>query len=76
MENIKLIWDFFGPDSRKVSDHHLVHLQEFSKKENILFRSFGVEMESNNQFYSYIIINNSHLDLIKKRLKPNRAFKA
>ena len=34
MNKIKIIWDFRGPVSQKIADHHEKHLQEFFKKEN------------------------------------------
>ena len=33
---IKLIWDFKGDDAAQVAQHHIVHLKEFSVKENLI----------------------------------------
>ena len=76
MQKVKLIWDFFGPDSKNIAKHHLIHLKEFSKSENILFHESNIDFESTNNHFSYIIVNFTSLDFIKDRLKPNRAFKS
>ena len=76
MRRVKLLWDFFGPDSKKIAEHHLVHLSDFSKNESISFHNSGIDFESENNYYSFITIDFSNLDVIKKKLKPNRAFKA
>ena len=76
MTNIKFVWDFFGPDSKSLAQHHLVHLIDFVSKENILSLSSGVSTESDNYSYSFIILDSSYLEIIKSKLKPHQAFKA
>jgi hypothetical protein len=76
MQKVKLVWDFFGPESKNTAQHHLIHLSEFSKDKSVNFYDSGTDSESENNFFSFIVIDFSNLDLIKKMLKPNRAFKA
>jgi len=76
MTNIKFVWEFFGPDSKHLSKHHLTHLNEFLNLENIEFFDSGTSVESVNFSYSYIIVESNHLNLIKLKLKPHKAFKA
>ena len=75
MSNLKFTWEFFGPDSSKLSHHHYLHLKEFLEKEKISFSSIGTINESENFSYSYIVLDESLLELIKKSLKPHKAFK-
>jgi len=75
MPNLKFIWEFFGPDSSKLSHHHYLHLKEFLKKENISHSAVGTTCESENFSYSYAVLDDSNLDLIKNSLKPHKAFR-
>jgi len=73
-KKIKFIWDFYGNDSEKTANHSLIHLHNFLIKNDIDVYSKGVLKESDNHFYSYLILNIEHLNFIKEKLKPNRAF--
>jgi|TARA_B110000914_G_C15204602_1_gene327784 hypothetical protein len=74
--NIKFIWDFYGPDSNSLAEHHLVHLIDFISLEKILYVNSGVSTESDNYAYSFITLDSSYLEVIKSKLKPHQAFKA
>jgi len=73
-EYVKLLWDFYGVDSKKTSEHHLVHLLEFVKSNDIYLLDNGVISTSLDQFSTFIVIEMKKLDIIKNNLKPNRAF--
>ena len=73
-EYVKLLWDFYGVDSKKTSEHHLVHLLEFVKSNDINLLDNGVTSTSIDQFSTFIVIEMKKLDIIKNNLKPNRAF--
>ena len=75
MENkIRLVWDFRGADALKTAEHQLTHLVEFMIKENISCLDKSLEQISKLQSICWIIIKESDLDFVKKRLKPNRGF--
>jgi len=75
MENkIRLVWDFRGADALKTAEHQLTHLVEFMIKENISCLEKSLEQISELQSICWIIIKESNLDFVKKRLKPNRGF--
>ncbi len=75
MENkIRLVWDFSGGDALKTAKHQLTHLVEFMIKENISCLDKSLEQISKLQSICWIIIKESDLDFVKKRLKPNRGF--
>ena len=75
MSKLRFVWEFFGPDSNQLAKHHHIHLNEFFSKENISNINTGVEEESSNFSYSYVIIDDSYLELIKASLRPHKAFK-
>ena len=43
MQKVKLVWDFFGPDSKNTAQHHLIHLSEFSKDKSVNFYVFDTK---------------------------------
>ena len=51
MNKIKIIWDFRGPVSQKIADHHEKHLQEFFKKENKKFEMQEARLQQLELFY-------------------------
>ena len=75
MSKLRFVWEFFGPDSNQLAKHHHIHLNEFFSKENISNIKTGVEQESSNFSFSYVIIDGSYLELIKASLRPHKAFK-
>ena len=74
-KNLKFVWDFYGTDSEKTANHSLSHIQEFLIQSKINIDNSGVEKVSENHFYSFIVLNIKHLEFIKNKLKPTRAFK-
>ena len=71
MENkIRLVWDFSDADALKIAEH----LVEFMIKENISYLDKSLEQISKLQSICWIIIKESDLDFVKKRLKSNRGF--
>ena len=75
MENkIRLVWDFRGEDALKTAEHQLSHIVEFMIKKDVSYLDKSSEKISNLHSICSIIINESDLDFIKKRLKPHRGF--
>ena len=75
MENeIRLVWDFRGTDALKTAEHQLTHLVEFMIKEDISCLDKLSEKISELHSICWIIIEESDLDFVKKRLKPHRGF--
>ena len=75
MENkIRLVWDFRGADALKTAEHQLIHLAEFMIKEDISYTDTSSEQISELYSICSLIIKESDLDFIKKRLKPHRGF--
>ena len=72
MERVKLIWDFRGPDAKKIAEHHIIHLNEFSAKESIIFENTGLIKLSDFMYSASVEINKIDLDKVKNALKPHR----
>ena len=68
---IKLIWKFSGPDADHTANHHLVHLKEYIKKENIEILTTGYERLNEYITISFVIISEDWLEKIKNDLKPH-----
>lgn len=73
MKKIKLIWDFNGIESNKTAEHFHVHLMDFLKNHQILKYTSKVELINEFHSINFLIIDKTHVDLIKNALKPNRA---
>lgn len=70
-DKVKLIWNFYGPDSKQTADHHLSHLNTFLLNENISYFSTGVECVNEN-YCSYVVMSKEKIDFIRKKLNPNK----
>ena len=72
--NIKLIWQFSGMDALQIADHHLLHLNEYISKEEIVVVDKGTELINDFSSISFIIIDNYFVDKLRVDLKPHKAF--
>ncbi|WP_028375537.1 hypothetical protein [Leeuwenhoekiella sp. MAR_2009_132] len=69
---IKLIWDFRGPDSQKIAEHHVIHLNDYSASSNLKEHTTGVEVLSKSYSIAYIIVYKSEMLPVRDSLKPHR----
>lgn len=72
MRNLKLIWDFKGPDALKIAEHHEIHLKEYVKNEQISIITTGTEILSNMHVIAFLVINEDIMKPIRDALKPHR----
>jgi hypothetical protein len=72
MRKIKLIWDFKGPDSAKIAEHHEIHLKEYLTIEKLPYNLTGVEVI--NEFYAiaYMVVTDDYMIAVRDALKPHR----
>ena len=42
MRNLKLIWDFRGPEALRIAQHHEIHLKEYIQQEKEILASAGI----------------------------------
>ena len=72
MKKTKLIWDFRGPYGKNTAIHYEKHLREFFIVKKIKLIKSGIEVINESHHYSYVIILNENVDIIRSKLKPNR----
>lgn len=72
--DIKLIWDFRGPDSFRTATHHEIHLKEFLKNNKIKDHTItGVEAVNDMHTLAFWVIPESQIKTYRDVLKPHRA---
>ncbi|MGY8932862.1 MAG: hypothetical protein ACKVIM_01690 [Flavobacteriales bacterium] len=69
---IKLIWDFRGPNSLKIAEHHCIHLKEYTQMENLHFYEIETTIVSDIYTVAYLIIDEKDMDASIEALKPHR----
>jgi len=72
MRKLKLIWDFRGPDAKKISEHHEIHLKGYIQLENLNITITGVEKLSNNHSITFLVVEETGMKPIRDALKPHR----
>ena len=69
---IKLIWDFKGPDSLRIAEHHCIHLKEFSEIENLDFHEINSIQFNAHYSIAFIIVDEKDMLKYRDALKPHR----
>jgi hypothetical protein len=69
---LKLIWDFRGPNAHKTAEHHEIHLQDFLRMNRLLDLKTGVEKLSEHHSIAYLVVEESDMKFYRDRLKPHR----
>ena len=71
-KKIKLIWDFRGPESFKIAEHHCIHLKEFTALEKLNFHQ--IDSKEITEFYSiaFIIVDEVDMLTFRDALRPHR----
>ncbi len=69
---IKLIWDFRGPNSLKIAEHHCIHLKEYVQLEKLHFYEIETTLVSEMYTIAYMVIDEKNMDTSRKVLKPHR----
>ena len=72
MGNIKLIWDFRGPNGKKTAIHHEKHIRAFFKIEKKILISSGIETLNEFHHLAFAVVLKADLEQIKSVLKRNR----
>lgn len=72
--DIKLIWDFRGPDSEQTARHHEIHLKEFIDKKDLShFPITGAEVLNEMHSIAFWVIPESEIMNYRDLLRPHRA---
>ncbi len=72
MRQLKLIWDFKGPEALRTAEHHHIHLKEYIDIENLNINITGFESLSEFHAIAYIVINEQEMKPVRDALKPHR----
>lgn len=72
MRRLKLIWDFRGPDAKKIAEHHEIHLKEYFKFNGSKDCLSGVETISESHSIAYVVVDEIDMKPIRDALKPHR----
>lgn len=73
-KRIKFVWKFYGLEAKGTADHHVIHLKEYSVKNNFTNFDSGVEELEEGGFQAFLILNESQAIKAHEFLKPHAAF--
>jgi hypothetical protein len=71
-KQIKLIWDFKGPNAEKTAEHHTVHLNDFLTTNAMDLKITGTEKLDDYQFLAFMVVEEADMKSVRDRLKPHR----
>lgn len=71
--DIKLIWDFRGPQALPTATHHEIHLKDFIQSKAPQFAITGVEALNDMHAIAFWVIPESEIMTYRDILKPHRA---
>ena len=72
MRQLKLIWDFKGPDGAKTAEHHAHHLKEFMATSQHPHLIIGFEVLHELHAIAYLIVPEDEMKPLRDTLKPHR----
>lgn len=72
MRQLKLIWDFRGPDALKIAQHHEIHLKDYITLEKLDISITGCEVVNNFQAIAFLVVSEADMKPIRDVLKPHR----
>lgn len=72
MRKLKLIWDFRGPDARKIAEHHEIHLKEYILLEKLNITLTGTDNLSDLHTIAFLVVDEDKMKPIRDALKPHR----
>ncbi|WGK64948.1 hypothetical protein [Croceiramulus getboli] len=69
---IKMLWDFRGPNAQPTATHHEVHLKEYVTMKSIPETITGVEQLSAMHTVAFLVTNEAWVAQVREDLKPHR----
>ncbi|MHA6279909.1 hypothetical protein ACXYMT_06975 [Salinimicrobium sp. CAU 1759] len=72
LKNLKLIWDFKGPDGEHTAAHHAIHLQEYAEKHNLYHKISNSEKLTETHFIAFLVVTEAEMPAVRDALKPHR----
>ncbi|CDF78588.1 conserved hypothetical protein [Formosa agariphila KMM 3901] len=72
MRQLKLIWDFRGPNALQTAKHHEIHLKEYIAIENLDITITGITELTEMHAIAFLVVNESDMKPVRDALKPHR----
>jgi len=73
-KQVKLIWDFRGPQSLQTAKHHEIHLKDYIAAEKLEeWQITGIDQFSEMHNAAYWVVPESQMLKFREILKPHRA---
>ncbi|OIQ29738.1 MAG: hypothetical protein BM564_05910 [Bacteroidetes bacterium MedPE-SWsnd-G2] len=72
MKRLKLIWDFRGPDAKKIAEHHIIHLKEYISAEQLHLNITGLEVVNDVHSLAFMVVEEQEMKPVRDALKPHR----
>lgn len=69
---IKLIWDFRGPDSTTTAEHHEIHLKEYLVANNYSLQITGFQILNEMHAIAFMVVEENDMIRFRDVLKPHR----
>ncbi len=69
---IKMIWDFRGPDSKGIAEHHKIHLKQYAEVKKLSFYEVGFEAINESYHLAFITVEEKDMKLLRDALRPHR----
>lgn len=71
-KQLKLIWDFYGPDAQRTAEHHVHHLKEYVHMNQLNHEICEVDMEDEMHWIAYMVVDESEMEKVRDALLPHR----
>ncbi|TBX69231.1 hypothetical protein EZL74_07590 [Flavobacterium silvisoli] len=72
MRQIKMIWDFRGPDAAVTAEHHEKHLKEYIALEKLPLNITGFETKNEMHAIVFMVVTDEYMIPVRDALKPHR----
>lgn len=72
MRELKLIWDFRGPDALRTAKHHELHLKEYIVNNQLEISITGFSALNEMHAIAFLVVNERDMKPLRDALKPHR----
>ncbi|MGJ5641235.1 hypothetical protein [Formosa sp. S-31] len=72
MRDLKLIWDFRGPNALKTAEHHEIHLKEYIALNHLHITITGCTAVTDMHAIAFLVVKEDEMKPLRDALKPHR----